>query len=139
VEDYLHLEGMRLGPRLTVEWEWDSALNGVPVPPLLIQPLVENAIKHGIAPSREGGTIRILARRQGADLCLEVWNTGAPFQQGKEAGIGLRNLASRVALVYGAEARFSIQTQGNWTQATVLLAGTLVEYVHDSFKSPRCG
>jgi hypothetical protein len=128
VEDYLFLEGLRLGPRLVVRWDWDSGLDGTLVPPLLIQPLVENAIKHGISPCREGGDLVIGARHRGPDLVLEVWNTGAPFLERLEGGIGLRNLEARLGLVYGPSARFAIGPDGDGIRAVIHLPRALLHY-----------
>src|SRR6185437_15439652 len=77
VEDYLHLEGLRLGPRLSSIWQWEERIQSRLVPPLLIQPLVENAIKHGIAPVKQGGILRISIREEAGSLLLEVANTGS--------------------------------------------------------------
>ena len=139
VEDYLFLEAMRLGNRLKVEWDWDPALNFVPVPPLLIQPLVENAIKHGIAPSPGGGHLVIRAQALGQDLRLEVWNSGEPFKPERGSGIGLRNLEDRLALMYGPSARFTSTLVDGGTLAAILLPGALLEWNHDQIASPRCG
>ena len=129
VENYLFLEGLRLGNRLRLQWDWDSSLDTVEVPPLLLQPLVENAIKHGIAPQRAGGDLIVRAQRQGADLNLEVWNTGAPHAPGPSAGIGIRNLKARLGLHFGASAVFSIKVSGNGTLAAIHLPemGTLLQ------------
>lgn len=139
VENYLHLEGMRLGPRLEVHWEWDPTLNGLPVAPLLIQPLVENAIKHGIAPCPGGGALIIRASSQENDLLLEVWNTGTVLARGQGGGIGLKNLEARVVLVYGPTARFTIFSEGDWTKATIHLPGALIGWFHEDPERPRCG
>ena len=118
VEAYLGLEQVRLGPRLEVQWEWDEALDAREVPPLLLQPLVENAIKHGIAPSREGGRIRIALRMDGDLALLQVANTGAPLQKGRD-GIGLANLRQRLELLGTGRAGFSLETEAGWTVAEV--------------------
>lgn len=120
LQDYLELESMRLGKRLKVEWEWDETLEGIEIPPLLLQPLAENAIKHGIAPAREGGILRITIKKQASELVMSVANTGmillAPLP-GKthRKGIGLNNLRSRLELIYGKKARFSIFPHNEWT------------------------
>ncbi|HEX9082578.1 MAG TPA: histidine kinase, partial [Holophagaceae bacterium] len=81
VSGYLAVEALRLGTRLRVRWDWDATLDAVEAPPFLLQPLVENALKHGIAPSRTGGEVRIGLRAEGGDLELEVANTGLPLQE----------------------------------------------------------
>ena len=122
LEDYLSLEAMRLGPRLTVEWAWDRDLDTELVPPLLIQPLAENAIKHGLSPSKKGGILRISTAKSDGNLILQVANTGLPMGSAQVApglGIGLRNLRERLDLAFGAEAQFDIKSDGDWTLATI--------------------
>jgi len=122
VEQYLSLEQIRLGRRLLVEWQWDEALESREVPPLLIQPLVENALKHGIAPNRAGGELRIILRRcVGNDgVEIEVANTGLPLADERQEGIGLRNLQDRLALFLPG-ASFRIFREENWTRAVLFL------------------
>ncbi len=124
VEDYLDIEGMRLGDRLSVGWEWDPSLDTVQVIPLLVQPLVENAIKHGISPHLEGGRLEIRAARQGGDLVLEVRNTGMELRPDRSGrtGIGMKNLASRLALAYGDGARFSLGAEAGWVVARISIS-----------------
>lgn len=107
---YLQIEQTRLGERLTVEWDIeDDALDGL-VPNLVLQPLVENAIKHAIALSSEGGAIRISARREGDMLRMEVEDSGSgPSDSGLQSlktGIGLSNTRARLTHHYGANYRF---------------------------------
>lgn len=118
VEAYLELEQVRLGPRLRVRWEWDEELDPHETQPLLLQPLVENAIKHGIAPSRQGGEMIISARLDGDQAVIRVANTGAPLRMGKE-GIGLANLRQRIDLIGDSGAGFTLATENDWTVAEV--------------------
>ena len=87
---YLALEGERLGDRLRVEWDVDADARGVPVPPMLVQPLVENAVRHGIAPSVEGGEVRVGVRLRETTLAVEVRDTGRGLASGvtPEAALG---------------------------------------------------
>ncbi|MFN8010755.1 MAG: histidine kinase [Holophagaceae bacterium] len=119
VEDYLAVEAVRHGRRLRVEWDWDAALDGLPVMPLLLQPLVENALKHGISRTRRGGCLRLAAWREGARLRLRVANEGpAPAAApGPRAGIGLKNLRARLALAYGDSAFLDFRREEPWTLA----------------------
>ena len=80
IADYLALMGVRMGPRLQVTLDLPAALQGTPVPPLLLQPLVENAIKHGLEPHVEGGRITVAARAEGQTLVLTVRDTGSGLQ-----------------------------------------------------------
>ncbi len=121
-ERYLALEALRLGRRLQVTWDWDGSLDAQEVPPLVLQPLVENAIKHGIAPERGGGELRIRAGRAGDGLVLEVANTGAPPEAGRPEGVALRNLRERLALLgLDPAAAFALVREGAWTRATLRL------------------
>lgn len=105
-EGYLRVEQIRFGQRLRVERDVEGTVLQAPVPPLLLQPLVENAVRHGIAQTLEGGTIRIEARREGPRLRVSVTNPSDPGSKGKPgAGVGLRNVAGRLRTLFGGEAR----------------------------------
>jgi hypothetical protein len=137
VADYLALEAFRLGPRLRVTWEWDLALDAFEVPPLLLQPLVENAIKHGIAPSVPGGELVLRARLEEGAVLLEVWNSGMPFRETVEGrGIGVKNLRSRLSLHFGSDASLTISPSGQGTLACIRLEATQVECVHETAENP---
>lgn len=109
VDDYLALESMRLAERLQIVREIDPPALAVRIPVMLLQTLVENAIKHGIAPRREGGTLRIAARVMGPELEIEVQNP-RPASRGANPseGVGLRNAARRLQLLYGSRARIQL-------------------------------
>jgi hypothetical protein len=103
---YLAIEGLRLGTRLTVEEVIDDAARNCRVPPLLLQPLVENAIRHGIATRPEGGVLRIEVRADGQHVRIRVDNPfdpEAPPRPG--AGVGLANVRRRLLAGYGERAR----------------------------------
>ena len=119
VEAYLAMEQMRLGDRLRVAWVWPPWADAVRLPPFLLQPLVENAIKHGISPCADGGMVRITCLREGADLGLRVENTGRPFAGGTPAGVGLGNLEARLTLWVDGGGSLALETRGGWTAATV--------------------
>lgn len=118
VEDYLALEQIRHESRLRVRWELarEGELRLVPVPPMLLQTLVENAVKYGISPRREGGEIVISARVEGAALHLRVTNPGdltAPASEsaaraGSSTGVGLRNASDRLKLLFGDRATLTL-------------------------------
>nr|WP_320132591.1 histidine kinase [uncultured Holophaga sp.] len=121
-ERYLALETLRLGPRLKVSWDWDETLEQLELPPLTLQPLVENAIKHGISPCRTGGELHIRLFQKDACTCLEVANTGMPLAENRIEGIGLRNLRERLAHILPDASFTLVGTQG-WTRATLRLEG----------------
>jgi sensor histidine kinase YesM len=115
VDDYLALEAMRLGERLRVERAIDPAARGTRVPSMLLQTLVENAIKHGIAELKEGGALRIAARIEASHLVVRVDNPRpvAPAASASD-GVGLRNATGRLRLLFGDEAsvRLDLSTPG---------------------------
>ncbi len=137
ISDFLALEAIRLGPRLRVLWDWDEGLDSIEIPPLLLQPLVENAIKHGIAPSIPGGDIIIRARSRDGSVRLEIWNSGRPFpNQVNGSGIGLKNLRSRLALHFGSSAELVIGPSGQGTLACIQFEATQVEWPHEASEGP---
>ena len=119
VERLLELERFRLGDRLQVDWAWDGSLEALLAPPLLLQPLVENAIKHGIAPDRAGGRLEIGLAGSKGFLHLWVANTGRPFREGSPEGTGLSNLRKRLALMEGTPGKLQVRAEGGRTLAEV--------------------
>lgn len=97
VEAYLGIEQARLGDRLKVRVDVPEELESASVPPLSLQVLVENAVKHGVAPLERGGEIRIAARKEGADLILEVSDPGNGLGVEPGTGTALETLRSRLA------------------------------------------
>lgn len=112
IRDYLWIEEMRLRDRLRVKYEVDPEVLECLVPDLLLQPIVENAIRHGIAPKSDGGRLLIQARRRGRSLRLSVVDDGIglpdTWDPVGDSGIGLANTRARLERLYGAECRFSI-------------------------------
>lgn len=100
---YIDIEQMRLGERLRVEWAVPPELLTARVPTLILQPLVENAIQHGIAPTSRPGVLTISARREEQSLILEIRDTGPGMPQAAERrlGIGLSNTSGRLQRLYG--------------------------------------
>ncbi len=101
VQDYLAIEQMRLGARLTVELSLDRAAAECDVPSFVLQPLVENAIRHGIGPHAAGGTVRVTGRRTNGRVLLEVADDGAGANAASiesSNGTGLRTLRQRLSL-----------------------------------------
>ncbi len=101
----LEIEKVRFGARLGHELRADDATRACAVPPLVLQPLVENAITHGIAQMIEGGTVRITAVKDGPELLITVDNPRDPDSPGRKgAGIGLQNVKRRLAALHGPAA-----------------------------------
>lgn len=121
IENYLALEKFRLGKRLSVAWQWDGGLESHEIPPLLLQPLVENAIKHGLAPARSGGQLSISLRSFGDLLELEVANTGREPDPKAPEGVGISNLKARLDLLALPSSAFALWREGEWTRARLQL------------------
>jgi two-component sensor histidine kinase len=124
VKDYLALEAIRFEERLRVHWNIAPDANQVPVPPMLLQTLVENALKHGISRLPQGGEISIQAQVRDSQLQLEVVNSGELSEQLSEDGIGLRNARSRLQLLYGDQAKIVLEN-ANGTHEQVRAVGTI--------------
>src|SRR5260370_4542670 len=108
VRSYLELEQMRLEDRLQVTWDVDLATLEILVPQLILQPLVENAILHGIACCREGGWIQIVSRKIGDRVELEIRNSVGGKSQGG-LGLGHRNTKARIKHLYANEGTFAFR------------------------------
>ena len=112
-EQYLAIEQIRLGNRLRVALDVAPDTFDALVPSMLLQPLVENAVRHGIAPLVDGGIIRVLSRLQGSQLHVAVENSGIPgpppAQKNTANGIGLKNTAQRLKTLYGTAHSFVLQ------------------------------
>jgi len=105
---------LRMGERLRVKLDLPAELAGMAIPPLLLQPLVENAIKHGLEPHVEGGELRVTASRRDRRLVLEVADNGAGLPNETPlpcTGFGLAQVRERLAHRYGAAASFDLQAQ----------------------------
>ena len=114
VRGYLAIEKVRFGARVHMEEEVDKATSGLLLPPLLLQPLVENAIRHGIANLPEGGVIRLAARRKDDVVSITVENSFDPDTPSSlKTGLGLDNIRQRLNARYGIDASIAVRTDGN--------------------------
>ena len=109
---YLAIEQVRFGDRLRIRWDVDPAADVARLPPLLLQPLVENAVKHGVEPSPEGADLRIRTERRGSMALIEVTNSLPPLRWAAEPlprghGIALANVRERLSLLHDVQAQFS--------------------------------
>jgi sensor histidine kinase YesM len=136
VESYLDIERARFEDRLRVHIDVPTQLRSARVPPLLLQPLVENAVKHGIAPRRVGGEITVTAAlerhiNQQAELHLSIKDTGigstdVALRGGREHGLGLRNVERRLTCHYGRHASLTVHTAlGQGTTVEIRLPAAL--------------
>jgi LytS/YehU family sensor histidine kinase len=125
LRDYLELMQIRMGERLSFTLDLPPAMKTLAIPALLLQPLVENAIKHGLEPSKNGGTVTVRAAMYGGRVSLEVSDTGlgndpiqlAEWGQGQNHGYGLGQVRERLLTVYGSSAEMLINTEpGHGTQ-----------------------
>lgn len=107
---YLELEKLRLGERLHVDWQLAGVPMDLPIPPLMLQPLLENAVYHGIEPSPEGGTVTVAIRLVGEELRIVISNpTAGQLQHAAGNQMALANIRERLALYYDLEARLETE------------------------------
>lgn len=119
VEDYLALEQIRHESRLRVHWDVADEARSRAVPPMLLQTLVENAVKYGISTRREGGEVRITAAVESDQLHIGVSNPGdlasvpsaSAARAGSSTGVGLRNASERLKLLFGDRARLTLTSE----------------------------
>lgn len=113
IERYLAIEQLRLGARLRVRRELDDLPAEFPLPRLLLQPLVENAVRHGIQPLREGGEVILRGRREGRGIRIEIINPLPPTPAEPGNGHGLDSVRQRIAYRYGPQALVQAGPQGD--------------------------
>jgi two-component system LytT family sensor kinase len=138
VKDYLALESIRFEERLVTNFQIHPDSSRYQIPPMMIQTLVENGIKHGISKLTKGGEIEIKTEVQKGSLHISIYNSGVYSETSKKnkngTGFGLKNTRKRLELLYGASAHFSIENIGSNTVLTeiripeqVLMAKSFVE------------
>ena len=108
---YLAIEQIRFGSRLRVTWELDAAAGAARVPPLLLQPLVENAVRHGVEPSAEGGTIRVRTRVKLGRALIAITNSVPAMQSRPGSGMALRNVRERLRLMHDVAGQFETRLE----------------------------
>ena len=117
IDDYLDIEVVRFGrDKLQIRKEIDSETMDMVVPSMILQPLVENALRHGIAPKIDGGTIILRALRRDGRLVVEVIDDGVGISEQRQSvvygsGIGISNVQERLKVVYGQDFRMKIDSQ----------------------------
>jgi len=121
LRQYLEIERLRFGDRLAVEEEIDPGVLDAQVPTLILQPLVENAVRHGIARTTGPGRIAVVAREDADRLCLAVRDTGPGFPPDsvRREGVGLSNTRARLEHLYGAAATLSVGAAGASTEVAI--------------------
>ncbi|MBI4892412.1 MAG: sensor histidine kinase [Acidobacteria bacterium] len=125
VRAYLEIESLRLGPKLHTQIDIGADAAHAPIPVLSIQPLVENAVKHGIASLPEGGTVHVSAHWQDGRLAVSVTDSGPGFSPQPRPGlhVGLDNVRQRLRLCYGDSATLDIHRSGGLTQVGFTIPG----------------
>lgn len=120
---YLALEQLRLGERLRVAWRMDELPPGVLIPPLVLQPLLENAVYHGIEPLAAGGVIEVSIRRDGNSIILRVANPVAADRAGRGDGhkMALANIRERLALLFDVEADYRVERTTDRYEVHILI------------------
>jgi LytS/YehU family sensor histidine kinase len=122
LRDYLEIMSVRMGPRLRYTLDLPADLAQVPVPTLLLQPLVENAIKHGLEPKVQGGSITVQARQAGQQITLTVLDTGVglPLASAGVDGFGLAQVRERLSAIYGDQGAIElVAADACFTRASV--------------------
>ncbi len=105
---YLDVLKVRMETRLRYSIEIDPELESFTLPPMLLQPVIENAIRHGLEPKVEGGEVVFSARREGDRVAIEIADSGVGFAPVTRGGVGLANLRDRLKVLYGDAASFDI-------------------------------
>jgi LytS/YehU family sensor histidine kinase len=127
VRDYLALEHIRFEDRLNIEYDIDEETLDQPVPPMMLQTLVENAIKHGISKKMEGGVIKIISDFRNDQHELIVTNTGHLNGDFNPDGFGLYSTQNRLMLLYGEKAHFEIKNKNdNMVEAIITMPAVSV-------------
>jgi sensor histidine kinase YesM len=109
VRAFLEIMAVRMEKRLTYHIDVPPELFAMMIPPLLLQPLVENAVEHGIDPKPEGGTINVRAERDGDMLALEISDNGDGIKESNRLGVGMANIRERLKLLYHGKANFQVK------------------------------
>ena len=110
---YLAIEQIRFGERLRIQWELDPAAGSARVPPLMLQPLVENAVRHGVEPAPDGGTVRIRTQVQRGRAVVSIANTVLDGSSNPGHGIALANVRERLRLMHDVAAQFDAALDGD--------------------------
>jgi sensor histidine kinase YesM len=109
IKAYLNIQKIRMDERLTFTIELPDTLRQHSFPPMLLQPLVENAIKHGLEPKIDGGTVTIKAMKKNNLIRIEVVDTGIGFSSYEKTGIGIGNVKERLQLLYAEKGRLALE------------------------------
>jgi two-component system LytT family sensor kinase len=132
IDEYLDIEAVRFGPKLAIEKSIDPATLDIVVPSMLLQPLIENSIKHGLSPKIGEGRITLKSLRQDGHIIIDVIDNGVGVKPGdpehvKDGGIGLRNVNERLRVIYGANYQLQLDSvPGEGTCARIVIPELVV-------------
>ncbi|RZJ09918.1 MAG: sensor histidine kinase [Rubrivivax sp.] len=118
---YLAIEQIRFGERLRVTWHLDPSADTARLPPLLLQPLVENAVRHGVEPNDEGGELEVTTARRGGEVEIRIVNSVGLPARTRGHGLALRNVRQRLSLMHDVAARFEVESTGSRFALRILL------------------
>jgi LytS/YehU family sensor histidine kinase len=121
LELYAQIMQERFADRVTLSWKVDSAALGGAIPALLLQPLLENAFKHGVERSRDAVRIEVEGRREGERLYIAIRNSGSVLGPDREDGVGLRNCRERLSVLYNDAAQMQLTQLPDAVEASVTL------------------
>jgi LytS/YehU family sensor histidine kinase len=121
LELYAQIMQERFGDRLTLTWDIDPAATQAAVPALLLQPLLENAFKHGVERSGRAEMVKITVKRADTALHISIRNTGSTLSEQRSGGIGIRNCRERLRMLYGADASLELMEQDGAVEARLTL------------------
>jgi two-component sensor histidine kinase len=125
IRTYLAVERTRFGERLRIEESIGPGFDSRPIPPMIVQPLVENAVKYGTATSAGATILRLRVQAEGSRLLIEIANSGHLAPASHSTGLGLANLRQRLALLYGGQAELRLEERPGWVVASLLLPETV--------------
>jgi two-component sensor histidine kinase len=129
VQDYAEIEKIRLGERLTLTINIPTELEQLTVPPMTLQPLIENSIKYAISPRIEGGQIRVSAQQENGRLTLSIWDNGPGFAIDQIApGHSIDNLTARLKNMFGGEAEISVSCEGQGAEVKISMPATTIDH-----------
>jgi len=122
-KQYIALEQLRMGERLSMDWQMRDLPDDALIPQLLLQPLLENAVYHGIEPLPQGGCIKVEMRRSGDELQIKVENPSLPSSGATHQGnkVALRNIRERLDLLFDVEARYQVETGKDFYRVEIAL------------------
>jgi len=121
VRRYLDIEKLRLGERLRVDIDVHALPADLPLPALLLQPLVENAVYHGVQQLPEGGTVTIRGQREGTNVAIEIRNPCPPLRAAKRHGMALENTRARIEYHFGARGALKVDSGADYFACVVTL------------------